>query len=228
MSIFVMSDIHGCYDDFLSMLAKINFCKCSAIIRQMPYYHKLMLEDSTYIIVHAGYSENVENIGVHFDSMEQFYLYAREESCQLGGVLHGTIIAGHTPTIVKESFAYIFEKYNPEIEKLLGLRSGSGVFAIDRPFESYGDDCLAVIRYPDGRKQETILNVLLRYEEEKREYKRFNSPEFAQKREKLLDEIILSVNLKIHEMSYIYCMGEQSWQRLKKTGVRTGHRRSRL
>ena len=229
MSIYVMSDIHGCYDDFLSMLAKINFsdtdrlimagdyidrgkqsyemlkwieqcppnvlllrgnheeefaayvdlmllldsrekletdfashadtaalydsvkyfigrkpisasyfdlygtisflleqnhvtlhdlCKWSAMIREMPYYHKLTLGSKTYIIVHAGYSENVENISAHFDSMEQFYLYAREESCQLGGVAHGTIIAGHTPTIVKESFAYndgnVFQYYDKE------------------------------------------------------------------------------------------------------------------
>lgn len=60
----------------------------------------------------------MEYIGTHFDSMEQFYLYAREESCQLGGLLHGTIIAGHTPTIVKESFDYnagdVFRYYDKE------------------------------------------------------------------------------------------------------------------
>ena len=48
--------------------------------------------------------------------MEQFYLYAREESCQSGGVPHGVIIAGHTPTIIKETFAYnmgnVFQYYD--------------------------------------------------------------------------------------------------------------------
>ncbi len=83
-----------------------DLCRWSAIIRQMPYYHKLMLENRTYIIVHAGYSEKMESISARFDSLEQFYLYAREESVQSGGVMHGTIIAGHTPTIVKECFAY--------------------------------------------------------------------------------------------------------------------------
>ena len=77
-----------------------------------------MFKNRTYIIVHAGYSESVENIGTHFDNVEQFYLYARDESCQSGGIQHGTIIAGagHTPTISKESFAYnkgnVFQYYD--------------------------------------------------------------------------------------------------------------------
>lgn len=86
------------------------------------------------------------------------------------------------------TFADIFKKYNPELAKQLDLKNGSGVFAADRPFESIADDCRAIIRYPDGRQQETILNVLLHYEEEQREYERFNSPKFAQVRQKLLDE----------------------------------------
>jgi len=72
----------------------------------MPYYRKLNINGRTYFVVHAGYLESLETIGGHFDSCEQFYLYVREESFRLGGVRHGTIIAGHTPTIVKESFAY--------------------------------------------------------------------------------------------------------------------------
>lgn len=95
-----------------------DLCRWSAIIRQMPYYHKLMIRNRTYIIVHAGYSEKLENIDARFGSLEQFYLYAREESRQSGGVQHGTIISGHTPTIVKESFAYhdgnVFRFYDEE------------------------------------------------------------------------------------------------------------------
>lgn len=95
-----------------------DLCRWQAIIRQMPYYHKLILENRTYIIVHARYCEKLENIDAHFDSLEQFYLYAREESVQPGGAMHGTIIAGHAPTIVKESFAYndgnVFRLYAEE------------------------------------------------------------------------------------------------------------------
>ncbi|MCI8614869.1 MAG: hypothetical protein HFJ01_07180 [Lachnospiraceae bacterium] len=61
--------------------------------------------------------------------------------------------------------SYLFEKYNPELAKQLNLYNGSGVFAADRPFKSCDDDCRAVIRYPDGRQQETTLSVLLHYAE---------------------------------------------------------------
>lgn len=62
-------------------------------------------------------------------------------------------------------FSYLFEKYNPELAKQLNLYNGSGVFAADRPFKSCDDDCRAIIRYPDGRQQETTLSVLLHYAE---------------------------------------------------------------
>jgi len=61
-------------------------------------------------------------------------------------------------------YAYRFQEHHPEIAKQLDLQSGSGVYAVDRPFESYGDDCRAVIRDPDGRKEEVILKELLHYE----------------------------------------------------------------
>ena len=69
-------------------------------------------------MVHAGYAEKLEHIGSSFSSLEQFYLYAREESCQLGGKPHGMIIAGHTPTIIKGGFFYnkgkVFQFYNKD------------------------------------------------------------------------------------------------------------------
>ncbi len=101
-------DLYGTIGSLLEQnhITLYDMCKWSEKIRQMPYYHKLTLGDRTYIIVHAGYSENMDNMDAHFGSLKQFYLYAREESCQSGGVRHGTIIAGHTPTIAKKSFAY--------------------------------------------------------------------------------------------------------------------------
>ncbi|MFG6370101.1 MAG: metallophosphoesterase [Lachnospiraceae bacterium] len=101
-------DLYGTINALLAQnhITLRDLCRWSEKIRQMPYYHKLMLKNKKYIIVHAGYSENVKNIDTHFGSLERFYLYAREESCQFGGVHHGTIIAGHTPTIIKGHFAY--------------------------------------------------------------------------------------------------------------------------
>lgn len=46
----------------------------------------------------------MDSIDGCFDSMEQFYLYAREKSCQLGGVPYRTIIAGYAPAILYNFF----------------------------------------------------------------------------------------------------------------------------
>lgn len=83
-----------------------DLCKWAAAIRQMPYYWEAEITDRNYIVVHAGYADSLENTGGRFDCLEQFFLYAREESLQPGGVAHSTIIAGHTPTTVRDSFAY--------------------------------------------------------------------------------------------------------------------------
>lgn len=116
----VYFDLYGTIGNLLeqSDVTMNDLCRWSEMIRKMPYYQKVEVEGRKYIVVHAGYADSPENIDAHFGSMEQFYLYAREESCQSGGVPHGTIIAGHTPTIVKESFAYnagdVFRYYDKE------------------------------------------------------------------------------------------------------------------
>ncbi len=91
--------------------------KWADMIRQMPYYQKIDIAGRNYIVVHAGYADSLESIGGHYESLDSFYLYAREESLR-SGVPHSTIIAGHTPTIVEESFACnggnVFRYYNAE------------------------------------------------------------------------------------------------------------------
>lgn len=84
----------------------LDLCRWAERISQMPYYCKKQLGDRTCIVVHAGYSESVENISASFSSLEEFYIYAREESISLGGKEHGIILAGHTPTILKGEFSY--------------------------------------------------------------------------------------------------------------------------
>lgn len=73
------------------------------------------------------------------------------------------------------SMAYYFREYNPKLAEQLHLEDGSGVYAADKPFVNMGDDCTAVIRYPDGREEKAVLRELLHYEEQMRIYKRFNS-----------------------------------------------------
>lgn len=83
-----------------------DLCRWAEAIHRMPYHWEAEIAGRNYIVVHAGYTDSLENISRWFDSLEQFFLYAREESLQLGGAVHSTIIAGHTPTTVRESFAY--------------------------------------------------------------------------------------------------------------------------
>ncbi len=145
-------DLYGTIGSLLerNYITLHDLCGWSARIRQMPYYHKFTLGKRTYFIVHAGYSESVENIGACFGSLEQFYLYAREESCQSGGVRHGTIIAGHTPTIIKESFAYnagnVFCCYDEEKDCIFYDIDCGCAFRNSEP-----DAKLACIRFEDEK-----------------------------------------------------------------------------
>lgn len=95
-----------------------DLCRWTEIIQKMPYYYELKVKDKTCIIVHAGYTEELNNINTSFSSFEEFCLYAREAGYQLGGKQHGMIIAGHTPTIVKGEFTYnegnVFRYYDKE------------------------------------------------------------------------------------------------------------------
>lgn len=99
------------YGTIGSLLTKHNvtladLCRWSDIFQRMPYFKKMEINGKTCVAVHAGYTEEPEKIGDKFANIEEFYLYAREESYRLGGIPHGIIIAGHTPTIAENKFAY--------------------------------------------------------------------------------------------------------------------------
>ena len=101
-------DVYGTIGNLLGNF-NINFAelrKWADRILGMPYYHKFIINSKTCIAVHAGYADSLADIGPRYTHLEQFYLYAREESCLSGGIAHATIVAGHTPTIVKGEFAY--------------------------------------------------------------------------------------------------------------------------
>ena len=73
------------------------------------------------------------------------------------GEMH--ILSGRSP------FAETLCEYRPDIAEQLDLKQGSGVFSIDKPFDSIADNCRAVVRYPNGDQQEVILSELLCWEE---------------------------------------------------------------
>ena len=62
----------------------------------------------------------------------------------------------------RDGFPFYFRDYYPEIAEQLDLKTGSGVYAVDKPFEWIDDDCRALICYPDGREVETVFRELLR------------------------------------------------------------------
>lgn len=95
-----------------------DFIKWQKMILDYPYYYRFQLNNRTVIIVHAGYVESLDDAGGRFENIEEFYMYAREESIQIGGVKKGMVIAGHTPTITKKMFSYndgeVFRYYDIE------------------------------------------------------------------------------------------------------------------
>lgn len=113
-------DVYDTIYNFLSrnMVTLDDLCKWKNRILQMPYYQKLRVGDKVCIVVHAGYIEDLDNVDSDFSTLEQFYLYAREESYQFSGKQNTVIIAGHTPTIAKGTFAYnngnVLKYYNKE------------------------------------------------------------------------------------------------------------------
>jgi serine/threonine protein phosphatase 1 len=81
----------------------LQLTQWAACIQKMPYFYELTMHGRRCIVVHAGYVESLECLqGMEtdntYDSLESFYLTARDDAYIYGGVEHGMILAGHTPT----------------------------------------------------------------------------------------------------------------------------------
>lgn len=85
-------------------------------VKEMPYVYETDITGRHYIIVHAGYIEDLAAVSSCYESVEEFYLYAREEGYEYGGKAHCTVIAGHTPTVLEGNFSYnggkVFQYYD--------------------------------------------------------------------------------------------------------------------
>ena len=106
------------------------------MVRAMPFFVKFPVAEKPCVVVHAGYGE-----GIFHSEAEaaEFYLYARAEECLRGGIGHGMVIAGHTPTVFKGAFytnGQIFRYYDGAKDCIF-----------------YHIDCGCAYRqnYPDGR-----------------------------------------------------------------------------
>lgn len=113
-------DYYGTIEDFLKNNAVTfgELCRWSELLAGYPYCYWFPMKGRDCIVVHAGYCKDAELISDNYGSMEQFYLYAREEGIRIGGVKNGLIVAGHTPTIARETKFYtdgeVFRYYDEE------------------------------------------------------------------------------------------------------------------
>ena len=119
----------------------------------MPYLYETKVSGRTCIIVHAGYIRRLDTpeLKAMYSSREEFYMNARGDGFTNGGIMHGMVVAGHTPTIKEEEFAYndgwVFRKYDEE-----------------RDFLFYDIDCGCWMRYIG---KENARLACLRLEDEK-------------------------------------------------------------
>jgi len=88
------------------------------MLEKYPYYVRRKVSGRECIVVHAGYAEDLSSVRGKYDTLEDFYLYARQESIIDGGIRHGMIVAGHTPTVLIGEFCYtdgeVFRYYDEE------------------------------------------------------------------------------------------------------------------
>lgn len=75
----------------------------------------------------------------------------------------------------RDDIPFYFRDYYPEIAEQLDLKTGSGVYALERPFKWMDDDYRAVIRYPDGREVETVLRELMRSDKISQKWRAFEA-----------------------------------------------------
>lgn len=77
-------------------------------IDKMSYVYETVIDDRKCIIVHAGYIKKLDGIETedYFDSLQEFFLYARDDAYMFGGIEHGMVIAGHTPTIFEQELPF--------------------------------------------------------------------------------------------------------------------------
>jgi len=92
------------------------------LIWNMEYTHSFEINGKKYVIVHAGYTENIDkdNMDGHYETLEDFYVYARDDAYINGGIEHGVIVAGHTPTLLEEELPYndgnVYRSYDEEMD----------------------------------------------------------------------------------------------------------------
>ena len=112
----------------------IEFRRWAQMFRSWPYRHHVNIRNKEYIIVHAGYIDELDKLPLpkQYANLDEFNLYARDEAYIYGGKAHATIIAGHTPTLIRHTFTYnhgrVFRYHDEEIDCVFYDIDCGGVF----------------------------------------------------------------------------------------------------
>jgi serine/threonine protein phosphatase 1 len=99
-----------------------DFMRWEAIISDFPYYYRVKIAGGDCVVVHAGYIESLDGVGTeeYFSSVEDFYIYARDDAYTYGGIPHGMVIAGHTPTTAEQELPFndgnVYRSYDKEMD----------------------------------------------------------------------------------------------------------------
>lgn len=93
------------FNNDITLYELLNWKK---VIDDMPYTYKMKYNNHYYRFVHAGYIEEKEFIKVKdkYSSIEEFYLYARDDAYDYGDNNKSIIFSGHTPTIIENTRSY--------------------------------------------------------------------------------------------------------------------------
>ncbi len=99
-----------------------QLCQWAERMKRMPFFYKIKIGDRTCVVVHAGYRGHFDlpEMREKYNCMEEFYLNAREDSYMWGGIHHGMVVAGHTPTVKDGAFSYndgkVFRVYRKDLD----------------------------------------------------------------------------------------------------------------
>lgn len=107
-------EIHGCTLSELSHYANM--------FEEFPLFYLLEVSGRNYVIVHAGYIDTLEGVDTEraYESIDEFYLYARDDAYIYGGIEHGVVVAGHTPTTLEEELPFnngdVYKSYDEDLD----------------------------------------------------------------------------------------------------------------
>lgn len=129
-------DYYGCIRGLiLDYQVKLDdFIRWAGMFQSWPCQRKTEIRGREYIIVHAGYIEDLQQLPnpKKYADISEFNLYAREDAYTYGGREHATIIAGHTPTIIRHTFTSnngkVFRHYDEEMDCVFYDIDCGGVF----------------------------------------------------------------------------------------------------